>query len=472
MNWFIVLDLLLLAVFLYVMITFLYKRRKRLDKEGWLILYKTTWGMKLIDRIGKKYTKTLKVASYLAVGLGYLLMAGMVYLSYTLIKTYLLYPSVVAHLKVPPITPLLPYFTELPGLRGLFPTFYFLDFIIAILIVASVHEFSHGIFMRRYNIKIKSTGFAFLKWFPAFLGAFVEQDEKSMVKAKNFEQRAVLSAGTFANTVTAVAFFGLLALFFTVAFSPAGVSFQDYVYDAVALPTITSVNGVAVTNPSEDDFSALVQNATFNTITTDDETYVGIKGFVDENTLLLYLDAPAIRAQLNGAITTVDETPITSVSQLSDVLSTYAPGDDVTLTLQQGDKKVTQTLTLAESPVREDQAWLGVAFVSSQNTNLFGRIFGAATLVNNPTIYYESPLGEAGWFIYNLLWWVALVNLAVALFNMLPAGGLDGGRFFYLALRRFGASENVAMQSFKWVTYLFLFLLFALMALWAFALIF
>ena len=73
-------------------------------------------------------------------------------------------------------------------------------------IVAIIHEFAHGIFMRKYKIHIKSTGFGFFPFFlPVFLAAFVEQDEKSMNKASIFQQKAVLAAGTFAKACLAPA---------------------------------------------------------------------------------------------------------------------------------------------------------------------------------------------------------------------------------------------------------------------------
>ena len=83
-------------------------------------------------------------------------------------------------------------------------------FVLAILIVATVHEFSHGIFARRWGVRIKSTGFAFLKYFPAILGAFVEQDDKDMNEKTKFQQMSILSAGTFANVITSIILFIVL----------------------------------------------------------------------------------------------------------------------------------------------------------------------------------------------------------------------------------------------------------------------
>ena len=44
---------------------------------------------------------------------------------------------------------------------------------------------------------------------------------------------------------------------------------------------------------------------------------------------------------------------------------------------------------------------------------------------------------ETAFFIYYLLWWIMIINLLVGLFNMLPWGMLDGGRFLELGLGKF-----------------------------------
>ena len=210
MNLFTTIDLSLLVIFVIFISIFLYVKRKNLKKEGLLFLYKTTWGMRLIDKIGKKYKKTLGFLSYVSITVGYILMGAMLYLFGKIIYIYVAYPSIVRAIKVPPITPLIPYLPQAFKLDFL-PPFYFTYWIVILAVIAITHEFMHGIFMRRYNIKIKSTGFGFFPFFlPIFLAAFVEQDEKSMDKSSPFNQMAVLSAGTFANVLTAILFFGPL----------------------------------------------------------------------------------------------------------------------------------------------------------------------------------------------------------------------------------------------------------------------
>ena len=152
--------------------------------------------------------------------------------------------------RSPPITPLIPYFPQLFGMEQFFPDFYFIYFIVAVGIAMTVHEFSHGIFARKSNIDIKSTGFGFIKYFPLLFGAFVEQDDEQMTKRSSFEQKAMLSAGVFANILTAILFFFIMGLFFVSSFSAGGVFFSGYAMNIIEISEINSVNNVSLENPN------------------------------------------------------------------------------------------------------------------------------------------------------------------------------------------------------------------------------
>ena len=203
---FIIYDIAFLILFIIFVSIFLYHNKKNIKKEGPFLLYKTSWGIKLINYVGEKYKKTIKFLSYFSISLGYVLMATMMFLIIQTIYLYLT-TNISTVIKAPPVMPLIPYFPRLFGVESFFPPFFFAYFIISIAIILTVHEFTHGIFARRYNLKIKSTGFAFLRYFPALFGAFVEPDEKQMNKSNNFEQKSILSAGVFANTITAILFY-------------------------------------------------------------------------------------------------------------------------------------------------------------------------------------------------------------------------------------------------------------------------
>ncbi len=463
-------DIILLVIFAIVISIVLYKKRRNLKREGVLLLYRTSWGMKLIDYLGKKYKKTLDVLSYISVGLGYLLTIGVLWVTYTLVKIYVTRPDVVNIIKVPPIMPLVPYIDKFVNFL---PPFYFTYWIVILAVIAITHELAHGIFMRRYDIKVKSTGFGFFPFFfPIFPAAFVEQDEKSMVKAKNFEQRAVLSAGTFANTLTAIVFTGALAIFFVAFFSPAGVVFDDYAFSTVNVSSITMINGVNITNPSIEKISELTENASMNDIVANGKEFAGIRSFPYEGAISLYYDAPAIKNHINGAILEINGKSVKTIQELGEELDKYSPGDTVTIKTKNSTAETTVEVKLGENPSEENSPWLGVVFVQQDNSGLMGTIVAAISSFKHPNTYYVSNIGDFGWFIYYLLWWLILMSISVALINMLPMGIFDGGRFFYLTVLKLTKSEKIAVRAFKAATYLFLGLLLLIMLFWVFALAF
>ena len=461
-------DVVLLILFVIFVACFLFVKRRNLKTEGSFFLYKTKWGIKLINYVGKKYQRILHFLSYISIGLGCFLMVSILGLIIQSVYLYLTSP-IAQQMKAPPIMPLIPYFPKLFGLESIFPPMYFIYFIITIVIVATVHEFAHGIFARRYNIKIKSTGFAFLKYFPALFGAFVEQDDKQMLKAKKFEQMSILAAGVFANVLVAILFFILLCWFFSFAFVASGVTFSTYSYSPVEISQIMSVNGIQLDNYSLEKVAALANETEFNIIKTGDKTYLGIRtAGVSDGKIYLYLydDAPAINAGLYGAISKVNCAEIRSIQELSEELAKYSPEQKVNITTITSEGSNNYEIELKESPYNEGVAWLGIGFMNVQTSTL-GKIYSWFSY-KEPYVYYTPVYGKASTFVKDLLWWIFLINLLVALMNMLPAGFLDGGRFFYLAVLSVTKNEKFAKKSFAFATWFLLLLLLVLMAKWIF----
>ena len=141
---------------------FLRSRKKALAREGIIFMYRTQLGVKAIKYIGDNFKKTLHTLKYVIIAVGFALMGTMIWMLWTTLSIYILHPEITKVIKAPPIAPLIPYFPKLFGMQSFFPPFYFIYFIVALAIVAVVHEFSHGIFMRLFKIKIKSTGLVFL----------------------------------------------------------------------------------------------------------------------------------------------------------------------------------------------------------------------------------------------------------------------------------------------------------------------
>lgn len=460
-------DLILLGIFLVFTSIFLFTHRKNLKREGLLFLYKTSVGIKIIDKIGNKYKKTLNVLGYFSIFLGFALMIGMLYLFGKMVWIYIFNAQLVQLIKIPPITPLLPYLPQIFKLSFL-PPFYFIYWILIIAIVAISHEFAHGIFAANKGVKIKTTGFGFFPFFlPLFLAFFVELDEEKMEKKKISSQMAVLSAGTFANLITAILFFAVLFLFFSLAFAPSGVVFDTYTYSAVGIATISSVNGINVNNVTYNQLLSLANQTALSQVKANNTIYYTTESFLQQqgsnNYILLYDDAPAIKANISNTIVKLNGVTVTSREQIGQELTKYHPGDKITITALSGDSDLDYQIVLGSNPTNPNSPYLGIGFVNKQ-TGLLSSIMNVFSFRNQNTYYV--PIFGAAEFIYDFLWWLVLISFSVALVNMLPVGIFDGGRFFFLTMLAITKNKGLSKKIFSIVTYIFLFLILVIMAFW------
>jgi len=472
---FIVYDISILIVFAILVSIFLYTRRKNLKKEGLLLLYKETWGIKFIENIAGKYKRLWKILGYVSIVLGYILMILMVYFFIKIVAVYLFNPEIVRAIKIPPIMPLIPYLPTIFNLDFL-PPFYFIYWVIIIAVIAIPHEVAHGICAAYNKIKIKNTGFGFFPFFlPIFLAAFVEPDEKEMTKKNKITQMSILSSGTSANVLTAVIFFFILWGFFSISYAPAGVVFDSYSYSLIDVPSITMINNITANNLTYNE-TLNILDKDINKLVAGDDYLLSKSIFEDARSkeayeigkMLVYDNAPAIRSQLVGAITEIDGVKITSQEKLIEELGKKNPGDKINLKTFTGEGYNEYNIILDEHPELNGRAWLGIGFVEKKRNGIMGRVVNVITLFRESNIYYQPVFGFSE-FVYNLLWWIVLISISVALINMLPVGIFDGGRFFYLTIAAITRSEKIAKKAFIGITYLFLILLAMIMFFWAFS---
>ncbi len=473
----IIYDIVFLIAFAVFVSVFLYTRKHNLKREGLLFLYKARWGIKLIDYVGTKSPRMFKFLSYISITVGYFLMAAAFYLVWGILRIYLFNPEAVRQIKVPPITPIVPYIDKIVPNLGL-PPFYFIYFIIVIAIIAITHEFAHGIFAAYNKVKIKSTGFGFFPFFlPIFLAAFVELDEKQMGKRSIFGQLAVLSAGTFANILTAIFFFVILLGYFSVAFTPSGVVYDVYPYSIVEVSGITMINGIVLNNPTYSEILDLANEEGFNKIKFDGTDYLATTNILEDQTnnegvIRLYYDAPAINNDLESIILKINGDQIMNIPDLESSLSEYSMGDEIILTVLNDDgEQLDREIILGDHP-KKDKAWLGIGFSEPiPRSGLLGKIYTSLSFKDR-NIYYEENVKEFSLFFYDFLWWIILISFGVALLNMLPVGIFDGGRFFYLTILAITGKEKIAKKAFLFSTYFFLFVVLVLMFFWVKSLFF
>lgn len=287
-----------IILFYLLVIGFLIYHRKRIDTQAKVIfLFRTKWGLQWMDKYSKKFREWVILLGYIGVGAGYV---GLIVISYVLIKN--LVDLIIKPAAVSGVSLVLPGI-NVPGL-GVLPFWYW---IIAIFIIALVHEFSHGIVARAHNVEVKNTGIVF---FGPILGAFVEPNEEKLRKEKDITQYSILAAGSFSNILLAI--FAVVLLSFV--FSPV-------------LQTMVEPTGFS--------FNAYVEG-----------------------------DYPFAQAGITAGtvITGIDGTATTTFQEFSDELAYHKPGD--TITVQTKEKEY--PIALAVSPDNERKPFLGIQDIKNE----------------------------------------------------------------------------------------------------------
>ncbi len=288
---FVVIFYLLLGFFFYL------KRRKLAVQAKFILLYRLKWGLKWMDKYARKFREWIILAGYIGVGAGYL---GLIFISCLLIRN--LFDLVTKPGAVSGVSLVLPG-VNVPGL-GVLPFWYW---VLAIFIIALVHEFSHGVVARAHHIPVKNTGIVLLG---PIIGAFVEPDENKLRKESDIKQYSVLAAGSFANILLAVAAILLLnLLFFPLQQSlvePTGFTFDSYV---------------------EGDFPF---------------AQVGI----EPGTLIVG----------------INELPISSFQEFSEELAYHRAGEEITIRTAEGE----HSLVLAASPDNPKKGFMGIKEIRNE----------------------------------------------------------------------------------------------------------
>jgi len=221
-------------VFIFLLAIFLWKKRKQVQLQKvlfpllYVVMYKSSFGIKSMERLSKKYPRFLRVMGDIGIILGFL---GMVFICAQLV--YNTFEIFLNANGVPGIQPVLPF-----EAKGVFFV-PFLYWILSIFFLALVHEFSHGVMARVHKIPVKSSGFAFLcVVLPIIPAAFVEPDEK-VVKKRSFRQQwSVFAAGPISNMFFALAMLGVFILLISpaleAAFDSKGVEIVNVAEDSPA----------------------------------------------------------------------------------------------------------------------------------------------------------------------------------------------------------------------------------------------
>ncbi len=196
-----------------------------------------------------------------------------------------------------------------PAEESTIPVFYvpLAEWLISILFILIVHEFSHAIVARVEGIRVKSIGYGFLGPIP--LG-FAEPDEKEIKKSKSLTKTRIFGAGSFSNILSAI-----ILLFIYIGTMSAGISsglipFED--------------TGVFIQSVNSSMPAGVLPNGTF--------------------------------------VAAVDGVNITTISEFTDIMSKKGPGEEVSLLVN----GTYYELTLVEDPKNKTRGIIGIVVVQDR----------------------------------------------------------------------------------------------------------
>jgi len=236
----------MVVLFYATVFILIYLNRTRFEIHAKIVaLYKTTVGIRLMEGLAARFGGVIRFVALVLIVPAFLMMgAASLYLANAALK-------IATNPQAPAEVALILPGIAVPGSPVSLPLWHGL---IAIFLVAAMHEFSHGIVAAAHKLRITSTGFFFMGPIP---GAFVEPEEKELRKARHRVQHAVFAAGPLSNVLAALLFIGvLLVLPSALARAPfsEGVGFRGVMegYPAQqagvqANLTYTDVNGNTVT---------------------------------------------------------------------------------------------------------------------------------------------------------------------------------------------------------------------------------
>jgi membrane-associated protease RseP (regulator of RpoE activity) len=279
----------------------------------------------------------------------------------------------------------------LPGINEYIPSTFAVWF--AFILTIAVHEFGHGILCRVEGIAVKSIG-VILAVIP--IGFFVEPDEQQLEETRGVPKVRMFGAGITNNLVVGFASFFLMLLVFSAAVP-------------VADPII---HGVYQGYPAE------------------------IAGIPP-----------------NSVIRAINGQEVSTTEDVSRILNSSQPGDQVSLRIEHEGSSREYSLTLSEWPNGTDPSrtsgFMGVYYYPAEAVSqMSGSLASPVGLLQFIAIPFDMSAGgrylrvlafdsvEANYFsvpfpqfwgLVHLLFWSAWININVGIFNAIPMVPLDGG---------------------------------------------
>jgi len=310
----------------------------------------------------------------------------------------------------------------LPGINPILPLEFLGYVLLGLIIAIIVHEFSHGILTLVDKLKVKSLGILYLI---VPIGAFCEPDDEEVKKTTILSRMRIYAAGPAANFVVVllcILVFSGVCMSAVQPLKEGGVVFmvdEDSPATDIGLQSgviITSLNDTVLRNASE---YFIAWNTTYANQTVN---ITFMKNGEEHTTEVLLQDKYVEYAKR----------PTVYVNNVS-----YKGKGYLGVQSLLRDSVFREYLTILKNPFYNFPSGL----LTFYSLPLLGYFAGYNPIVSPFADSYmiTGPLGALPvplfWVIVNAIYWIFWLNLAVALFNVLPMIPLDGGFLFNDAVR-------------------------------------
>jgi len=408
-------------LFYVLIVVVIYLNRSKFEIQAKIIaLYRTKFGLKLMDKIATRWNTLVKNLSYVGIPMGFIGMIAMVFMIIYGLYTLLFKPD-----APPTITPVLPGLPivgteiQIPFVAGL----------LALFIVVVIHEFSHGVIARANKVKVKSSGFVMFGPLP---GAFVEPDEKQMQKdiAKFDKNRIPQKTPWLFFIITSLILTAFIGYFSTLNFAVVQNNIEIFTSLFVAMFAFLVYTShyfyqrryyhlaIFAAGPFSNILTVvLITVVIFFAVGPLMSNLMEIDGFTFVS---IVNDTPAASSDLQifQKFTKINDIDVRSLYEFNKTLSQFSPGD----TIQIGNETHMSSVTLGEHPDDPLRAYIGIIPADY-------RVLKPGLVAN----IYPTIAPVVSW-IFELIKWIIILSLGLGLANLLPLGPIDGGRMFQVIL--------------------------------------
>lgn len=412
----------LTAIYIAVLLFLSNRESDRFQVMGPLLMLKTQWGKKTIDKLAKgRFVGVISDAFVAITILSGALMLVLVVYQNTLLFTH---TDIVAANP-----PQLEQTLAIPGVNPVIPIGYGL---FALLVALVIHEGGHGVLARHADMDVRSLGLLF---FVIPIGAFVEPDEAHLQGSSLRQKLRLFSAGPGPNIV--------LALVCVVAFSQLFVPAMAPQHEGVAVMGVVDDRPADRAGLEAGMFITAIEGQTL-------QTYQDFQDILQANKAEEGEDPPPLQVTYwdQGQTEQTIVRPLDKYQYYQDAGFTQDQLEDA-CTDENGTDTCRGVPFLGINPAGPEQLnglvdnlqhpfqTQGVA-----RGSLFYIAMPFAGIQPFPAHFHDiyeptgvfADWGDGYWITSNSLYWLFWINVVLGTFNALPFWVLDGGHMFRQSL--------------------------------------